>query len=51
MLMEMSKLEQIEDRYPELRFWAIDVPNPHYHGHIIGNDVYINRNQSELTGS
>ena len=29
-----------------LRFWFIDVPSPHYHGHIEGTDVYINCNQS-----
>lgn len=42
----MSDLEIIEDLYPELRFWFIDVPSPHYHGHIEGTDVYINCNQS-----
>ena len=42
----MSDLEIIKDLYPELRFWFIDVPSPHYHGHIEGTDVYINCNQS-----
>lgn len=46
--MEMSDLEKIEDRHPELRFYMIDVPNPHYHGHIEGNEVYINESQPEL---
>lgn len=46
--MEMSDLEKIEDMHPELRFYMIDVPNLHYHGHIDGNDVYINENQPEL---
>lgn len=46
--MEMSELEKIEDQHPELRFYMIDVPNPHYHGSIDGNDVYINENQPEL---
>lgn len=42
----MSDLEMIEELYPELRFWFVDVPNKHYHGHIEGTDVYINCNQS-----
>lgn len=46
--MKLSNLERIEDQYPELRFWLIDVQNPHYHGHIDGHDVYINENQPEL---
>lgn len=46
--MEMSDLEKIEDMHPELRFYMIDVPNLHYHGHIDGNDVYINENQPEV---
>ena len=46
--MEMSDLEKIEDHHPELKFYMIDVPNPHYHGHIDGNNVYINENQPEL---
>ncbi|KRL92314.1 hypothetical protein [Limosilactobacillus equigenerosi] len=44
----MKDLERIEDMYPELRFWLIDVPNPHYHGHIDGNDVYLNANHDDL---
>lgn len=44
----LSGLEKIEDEYPELKFWWIDVPNVHYHGHIDGNDVYLNSNQSSL---
>lgn len=44
----MSPLERIEDQYPQLHFYMIDVPSPHYHGHIVGNDVYINENQPEL---
>lgn len=46
--MEMSDLEKIEEQHPELKFYMIDVPNPHYHGHIDGNNVYINENQPEL---
>lgn len=46
--MEMSDLEKIEDQHPELRFYMIDVPNLHYHGHIDGKNVYINENQPEL---
>lgn len=45
---ELSDLEKIEDQHPELKFYMIDVPNLHYHGHIDGNDVYINENQPEL---
>ena len=46
--MEMSDLEKIEDQHPELKFYMIDVPNLHYHGHIEGNEVYINENQPQL---
>lgn len=46
--MELSDLEKIEDKYTGLKFYMIDVPNPHYHGHIVGNEVYINENQPEL---
>lgn len=46
--MELSDLEKIEDMYPDLKFYVIDIPNPHYHGHIVGRDVYINENQPEL---
>lgn len=42
----MTDLEKVEDMYPWLKFWMIDVPNKHYHGHIEGNDVYLNENQS-----
>lgn len=45
---ELSNLEKIEDQHPELKFYMIDVQNPHYHGHIEGNNVYINENQPEL---
>lgn len=48
LLMELSDLEKIEDMYPDLKFYVIDIPNPHYHGHIVGRDVYINENQPEL---
>lgn len=44
----MTDLERIEDQYPELTFWGIEVPNKHYHGHIDGNDVYINMLQPDL---
>ena len=44
----MTDLEKIEDKYPWLRFWMIDVPNKHYHGHIVGNDVYLNENQDNI---
>lgn len=44
----MTDLEKIEDQYPELRFWAISVNNVHYHGHIEGNDVYINIRQPDF---
>lgn len=44
----MSDLEKIEDMYPELRFWKIDVDDARYHGSIAGKDIYINRNQDDL---
>lgn len=40
--MARTELEMIEDRHPELKFWGIEVDSPSYHGHIEGNDVYIN---------
>ena len=45
----MTDLEKLEDQYPELRFWSIDVPNTHFHGLIKGTDVYINANDDNLT--
>lgn len=42
----LSDLERIEDMYPWLNFYMIDVPNVHYHGHVQGYDVYLNENQS-----
>lgn len=44
----MSDLERIEDQHPELTFWGIEVENPRYHGHVEGNDVYINLLQPNL---
>lgn len=44
----MTELECIEDKYPELTFWGIEVPNKHYHGHIEGNNVYINLLQPDI---
>ena len=44
----MSDLERIENKYPELNFWGIEVQSPKYHGHIEGNDVYINLLQPDL---
>lgn len=44
----MSDLERIENEYPELTFWGIEVENPKYHGHIEGNDVYINLLQPDI---
>lgn len=38
----MTDLEKIEDKYPELTFYGIEVPNRHYHGHIEGKTVFIN---------
>ncbi|KRN96821.1 hypothetical protein IV55_GL000685 [Furfurilactobacillus siliginis] len=34
--------------YPELKFWGVEVNNPSYHGHIEGDDVYINILQDDL---
>ena len=45
---DLTDMEKIEDMYPQLRFWMIDVPNPHYHGSIIGKDVYVNSYQTDL---
>lgn len=45
---ELSDLEKIEDKYPELKFWGVEVYNPHYHGHIEGTDVYINLLQPDI---
>jgi len=44
----MTDLERIEDMYPALKFWGIEVNNPHYHGSIVGTDVYINILQDNL---
>lgn len=44
----MEDLERIEDMYPELRFYGVEVENPHYHGHIEGKNVYINTLQDDL---
>ncbi|WP_203627586.1 hypothetical protein [Lacticaseibacillus mingshuiensis] len=44
----MSDLELIEDMYPNLRFYGIEVDDPAYHGHICGQDVYINTLQDDL---
>lgn len=44
----MNNLERIEDMYPDLKFWGIEVNDPHYHGHIDGQDVYINVLQDDL---
>lgn len=44
----MTDLERIEDKYPQLKFWGIEIENPHYHGHIEGDDVYINLLQPDF---
>ena len=44
----MTDLEKIEDMYPQLKFWGIEVNNPHYHGCIVGTDVYINTLQDDI---
>ncbi|VDG20665.1 Hypothetical protein [Lactobacillus plantarum ZJ316] [Lactiplantibacillus mudanjiangensis] len=44
----MTDLEKIEDMYPELKFYYIEVNNPHYHGHIDGDSVYINSLQDDV---
>lgn len=44
----MTDLEKIEDLHSELKFWHIYVDNPHYHGSIDGNDVYINAYQPNI---
>ena len=44
----MTDLERIEDMYPELHFWGIEVNHPAYHGSIFGEDIYINQLQDDL---
>ena len=44
----MTDLEKIEDKYPQLKFWGIEVYDKHYHGHIEGTDVYINLLQPDI---
>lgn len=44
----MTGLERIEDEYPQLKFWGIEVNDKHYHGHIEGRDVYINLLQPDI---
>lgn len=44
----MTDLERIENEYPELTFWGVEVNNPKYHGHVEGDDVYINLLQPNL---
>lgn len=46
--MQLTNLEKIEDQYPSLCFWGIEVPSPHFHGAIVGDDVYINLLQPNL---
>ncbi|KRM83899.1 hypothetical protein FC35_GL000643 [Limosilactobacillus coleohominis DSM 14060] len=47
-MFELSDLEKIEDEYPNLVFYGIEVNNPKYHGHIEGNEVYINTLQPDI---
>ena len=44
----MTDLEKIEDKYPQLKFWGIEVNNKHYPGHIEGTDVYNNLLQPDI---
>ncbi|MEE6656964.1 hypothetical protein PS423_09610 [Pediococcus acidilactici] len=44
----LTDLEKIEDMYPELSFWGIEVNHPAYHGSIFGKEVYINTLQDSL---
>ncbi|HJF54442.1 MAG TPA: hypothetical protein K8W06_04760 [Limosilactobacillus coleohominis] len=44
----LTDLEKIENKYPKLKFYSIEVNSPKYHGHIEGNDVYINTLQPDL---
>lgn len=48
LLLCITDLERIEDQYPELTFWGIEVPNCHYHGHVEGSNVYINLLQPDI---
>lgn len=44
----MTDIEKIVDKYPELEFYFIEVPNPAYNGEINGNCVYINELQPDI---
>lgn len=44
----MNDLERIMDLHPELKFYRIYVKSTHYHGHIVGHDVYINAYQPDI---
>ncbi|MCI1985282.1 MAG: hypothetical protein LKJ69_01710 [Lactobacillus sp.] len=44
----MTDLERIEDMYPQLTFYGVEVKSPHYHGHIQGHEVYINTLQPDI---
>lgn len=43
----MTDLEKIMDMYPQLKFYFIEVDDPHYHGDIDGNKVFINSKQND----
>ncbi|WP_302150409.1 hypothetical protein [Limosilactobacillus vaginalis] len=45
---ELSDIEKVEAKYPQLRFWGIEVDNPHFHAKIVGHDVYINMLQPDV---
>jgi hypothetical protein len=44
----MTDIEILEDMYPMLEFYEIYVPDPRYHGHIMGNQVFINSINTDL---
>lgn len=45
---ELSDIEKIEAKYPQLKFWGIEVNNPHFHAKIVGTDVYVNLLQPDI---
>lgn len=42
----MTPLEKIEDDHKNLIFHFVQVPFIHYRGHIDGNNIYINKDDS-----
>lgn len=43
-----TKFEIIEDQWPQLKFYSIEVPSPYFFGSIHGTEVCINSLQPEI---